>query len=327
MMVIGCSKKDDWPVLKGSYLGQKSPGMTAKLFAPGIVSTGQIDRCAWFTPDGNEFYFSVIGEAASFIAFMKREENKWTRPQMAPFSGRYMDGDFSLSPDGKQLYFTSNRPVNGKINPDDYNLWIVSKTKTGWSEPKKLDISLNIHDNEYYPYSPSVTKDGTLYFYCRGKGSSGNWDIYYSRFVKGKYTKPERVSDSINSSNWDFDPYIAPDESYLIFSSVNREGGYGGSDLYISSRNKDGSWTETKNLGDKVNSSGWEICPGLSPDGKYLFFGSNRYINRSYPETPMTYDEIIKILNKEKNSPGNGHTDFYWVNAKIIKNLKNDELK
>lgn len=325
-MFISCALQDDFPVLKSPYLGQKPPGMTAEIFAPDIISTGHAEKSGFFSPKGKEFYFLVLGETASFIAFMRLEEKGWTRPQLAPFSGKYDDGEFSLSPDGNALYFTSNRPIAGIGKPEDhYNLWVVTRTKTGWSEPSSLDSSINSQDPDLFPHSPSVTSDGTLYFYLRTKDEQGNWDIYSSRLVEGRYTRPERLGDEINSDQWEFDPFIAPDESYLIFCS-RALGGYGASDLYISFRKKDGSWTKALNLGDKVNSIRWEFCPCITPDGKYLFFASNRRFKLSRSKTTMTFEAKIKLLDRELNSPGNGHSDFYWVDAKIIEELKPEDM-
>jgi Tol biopolymer transport system component len=78
----------------------------------------------------------------------------------------------------------------------------------------------------------------------------------------------------INTKYLEHDPFIAPDESYLLFTSVDRPGGFGTGDLYISSRMKDGTWTEAKNLGKVFNTNGYDFCPIVSPDGKYFFFSS-----------------------------------------------------
>ena len=99
--------------------------------------------------------------------------------------------------------------------------------------------------------------------------------------------------------------------------------GFGGVDLFVSFKKEDGSWTKGKNMGADINSSATEYCPTVSPDGKYFFFTSNRKAYKSYSETPLTYEEKIRILN----SHGNGLGDIYWVDARIIEELKPDELK
>ncbi len=146
----------------------------------------------------------------------------------------------------------------------------------------------------------------------------GDCDIYVSRFKNGQYVEPEKLSTAINSEFDDWDACISPDESYIIFGSYDRPDGYGRGDLYISFHNDDGSWTEAVNMGGKVNSSEMDIAPWISFDGKYIFLSSNKRTHASFSEWPITYDEKIRILN----SPGKGNTDIYWVDAKIIEELR-----
>jgi Tol biopolymer transport system component len=153
-----------------------------------------------------------------------------------------------------------------------------------------------------------------LYF---ASNRDGGWDIYVSKYVNGRYAAPEKLSDAINSEFGDWDPFLAPDESYMIFGSNGRSDGFGESDLYISFRNEDGTWTKSENMGSVINTPYREVDPVVSPDGKYIFFRSNRRIHESYTETPFTYREFMKILN----SPGNGEADIYWVDARIIKKM------
>ena len=93
--------------------------------------------------------------------------------------------------------------------------------------------------------------------------------------------------------------------------------------MYISFKKEDGTWTKSKNMGSIINTFYREVDPVVSPDSKYIFFRSNRRIHKSYSETAVTYGEFINILN----SPGNGEGDIYWVDAKVIQNLKPEELK
>jgi hypothetical protein len=74
----------------------------------------------------------------------------------------------------------------------------------------------------------------------------------------------------------DGDPYISPNEDYLIFLSVDRSGGYGQGDLYISYKKENGSWTNPKNLGSKVNTDEFEFGPSVTPDGKYFQFSRRK---------------------------------------------------
>ena len=150
-------------------------------------------------------------------------------PQVVPFTGKYEDMEFSLSPDALKLYFTSNRPISGRENQNDYNIWVVSRKGQEWGIPHSLGPDIN---TDAYEISPSVTIDGTVYFYRREENST-DWNIYCYRPKGVKNLKLEKLSPPVNSKNREFDPYIAPDESFLIFCAVNREDSMGGSDLYI----------------------------------------------------------------------------------------------
>jgi len=304
---IAQEKISDFPVLKGPYLGQKPPGMIPEIFAPGIVSTGFNEHIAFFTPDGKEFYFRMLGVPHTVALCMKQENGQWSKPQVMSFTSRY-GAKFTLSPDGNKIIFCSNRPLDGRRKPlDSDNIWITERTGTGWGEPK---ILLKI-DGAY----PTISTKGNLYFYSDVLDGMGKGDIWMSKLVYGEYTKPENLGDVINTEYYENDPFISHDESYLIFAA-NRPGGDG---LYISFKKKDGSWTKSKFMGEDY----YGVCPSVSPDGKYFFFSSDKIINKNYWETPITYEEKIILLN----GPGNGSEDIYWVDAKIIDKFRPDELK
>lgn len=310
---IFSKKNDDWPVLKGPYLGQKPPGMTPELFAPGIISTGYSERCPAFTPGGKEFYYVLWGAPHSIILIMKMVNEQWTKPRVVSFSGKYSE-EFSMSPDGKTIVFCSDRPLKGSYIPEKhFSSWIVKKENNEWGEPKHLGPLVNL--SKFGAGYPSISKYKNIYFYSYFEEKKGD-DIYMSKFDNGVYSEPINLGHSINTGFDDLDPFIAADESYLIFCRKNQ--GFGGSDLFISFRKKDGSWTKAKNMGEGINSKAWEYCPTISSDGKYLFFTSNRRLHKSYSKIPLTYEEKIKILN----SPGNGSADIYWVDAKVIEDLR-----
>jgi hypothetical protein len=307
-----CTQKDDFPVLQGPYLGQKPPGMTPEIFAPGIISTGYDERIAAFTPDGKEFYYVLYGAPHMIILFTKEENGRWTKPRVTPFSDKY-GSEFNISPDGSKIVFASFQPLDNKGPESEIgHTWIVERRDTGWGEPKPLRPEL-------FGY-PSLSSAGHLYINPRREDGMGGEDIYVSKLIDGEYTEPENLGEQVNSEIDEIDPFIAPDESYILF--LRREG-FGGADIYISFRKEDASWTKAKNMGEPINSSASELCPSVSPDGKYFFFTSYRSIHKPYSDVPLTYEEKIRILN----SYGNGQGDIYWVDAKVIDNLKPDDLK
>jgi hypothetical protein len=278
--------EDAFPTLRGAYLGQKPPGDRAELFAPGIVSTCNQHSSAYFSPDGKEVYFSQMLPLPHVIMYMSEENGVWTKPRAAvegltPF----------LSADGKKLLFSR-----------DWALWIAEKVGNGWSEPKNLGKVVNFQKRQD---SPSVTYDGTLYF-CSMYGDHDG--VYRAELSDGLYIKREKLGSGINSGDVDGMPYIAPDESYLIFTSF-RPDSIGMSDLFLSFRSSGGAWTKPKNMGRKVNSDAKEGYPFVTVDGKYLFFYSTR----------------ISVLNKRRIPDGPGNV--YWIEPKIIQELKPNSIK
>ncbi len=277
------AQEKDFPKLTGPYLGLKSPGDIPELFMPGVISNCDLHSGVYFSADGKEVYYSISRESQHTIMFMKEENGRWTRPKslrrgLAPF----------LSPDGKTLLFTTQ----------DYEIWKMERSSGNWSKPVSLGPVINGARSQY---SSCVTDDGTLY-YMNAKG------IVRSALIKGCYTEPESLGKDINSNNHEGPAYVAPDESYLIFSSF-RPGGYGSSDLYISFNGEDSTWTEPRNMGPKVNSEGRDRLPFVSYDGKYLFFNSSR----------------VSVLNTKPLSGGPGNA--FWVDAGVIEKLKPKELK
>ena len=268
--------------MRASELSQESDQRTQPtMFGAGIISTGDMELNAAFVPDGRTLYFTKRTPKYQLwtILVSTLKDGRWSTPRVAEFSGQYGDFDPFISPDGSQLFFSSNRPGPGKTK-HDFDIWVVKKTGAGWSAPSNLGADINTETQEYYP---SVSNAGTLYFSSNREGGKGGGDLYRSRLVNGKYSKPENLGDAINSKYFEGDPYIAPDESFLIFVSYNRPDGLGDGDLYISF-NRNGDWTPAKNVGSPVNSSALDFCPNMSPDGKYFFFTSER----GFADQPLT---------------------------------------
>jgi L-ascorbate metabolism protein UlaG (beta-lactamase superfamily) len=279
----------DFHKLSGDYLGQSPPGATPEVFGRGTVSTDQIEHSSpAFSPDGTEVFWT-ISRPPHVIMTMRREGCVWSAPTVAPFSGRYFDSGPAFSVDGRKIYFWSVRPRPGEKGTGE--TWFVEKGENGWREPQQLDV-VSRYPEVQGAVTPTIARNGTLYFQGASGGVPG---LYRAELVNGEYARPQLLPQSINqagSLNWT--PFIAPDESYLLFSS-NRHDRRGGGDLYISRRSVDGSWTEPVSLGEPVNSGQQERFPMLSPDGRYLFF--------------------------TRPTPGHDH-DVYWVAAASIPALR-----
>lgn len=232
-------------------------------FAEGVVPES-VGSGVTFSPDGMTLYFS---QDRSDILVSHSEDGKWLPPSVAEFSGKYRDGDPFVSPDGLQLFFWSSRPLDGQQRKG-LAIWAMDRQRTGWNAPRDVGITINGPDGSVG--FPAVAANGTLYFMADRSDSLGGLDIYKAKRAGDQYAKPENLGRVVNSKYSELDAYVAPDESYIVFSS-DRPGGLGGGDLYVS-RLKDGAWTTPQNLGPKVNSVGYECCPSVSPDGKHLYF-------------------------------------------------------
>lgn len=263
------------------YLKQKPSSTNPEVFAHNIISKDtEYEFGSVFNMDATEFFYGVDVNGKEKIRYSKLEGDNWSQPETILTHGKYGYNDPFLSPDENRLYFISQRPLDGNREPKDYDIWYVERAKEGWSEPINAGSNINSSNDEYYI---SFTNDGIMYFSSNKNGSS--FDIYYSKVLDGEFQKAVPLSDSINTSAYEADVFIDPEESYIIFCAT-REDGLGRGDLYISFKNTNGTWTKSKNMGDRINTKNHELCPFVSKDGKYFFYTSNK--------------------------------DIYWVDAKII---------
>jgi len=306
-------------IVAARHDGQLADAHTSKqvlskptIFGAGVISGGDFDSHPAFTPDGKTLYF--VRSTPNFnlwtILVSHLEKGRWTTPQIAPFSGKYSDADPFITRDGLHLYFISNRPVPGKAKPD-LDIWFMDKAGSGWTEPKNISSPINSSGNEWYP---TVAANGTIYFGSDREGGKGRTDIYRSRLVEGKYAQPENLGDPINTQFNEFEPLIAPDESFLIFMGGGRTDGRGGFDLYLSYYRNEG-WTKPVNLGDEINSGGNEYSPTISPDGKYFLWTSTR----GFADKPLDRKLNYRALMTRLRSAGNGLGDIYQIDFSALK--------
>ena len=261
------TKQSKTQVSKEIYLGQKPPGLIPELFAPEIIQTEFRQAAGVFSPDLKEFYLRRRGGKykSNALVVVKYEDNKWTESLVAERAGEPF-----ITADGKTMHL-------GKRYRE--------RTTSGWSEAKKLGAPFD----KYRIMRLTSSNNKTHYF----DEASESGPLRYSRFVNGVYETPKTLD--IDYGDWNAHPYIAPDESYIIWDDQRENGGYGGADLYISFRKKDGSWGASINLGDNINSEFEDAYGSITPDGKYFFF---------------------------HRSAGNNKANIYWVDAKVIMNLK-----
>jgi hypothetical protein len=250
----------------------------ASLFAPGVISTAREEWRITFSPDGRTAYWAVsdeffpISRQASIVTSRFRD-GAWSAPEVAPFSGVHSDIDPHLAPDGRTLFWSSIRPVDG-VERADADLWMVVRTRDGsWSTPIHLGPSVNTAADELYP---SVAADGTLYFASDRSGGLGGWDIYRAHRRAGRYGAAENLGTGVNTATWDFNPEITADGTLLLFTALDRLDGFGLGDIY-GSRLRRGVAQPAVNLGPCVNSELDEYHPTLARDRRSLIFVRHSY--------------------------------------------------
>ncbi len=270
--VSACSQESKKSNL--TILSNQIPVDTALVFAPGIISTALSHESAIaFNQDMTELYLSRREPNKSYkIYTMKFIDGKWSEAKLASFySGKdekYSDYRIRLNPQGDRLYFNSDRPLSDDTTSTGSHQWYVQKNEKSWGQP----ILLEEPATDGIIVDVASSKNGTLYFSSNKKdGKPEDEKIYFSTHQDGQYTTAQEMGTEINSSDqWTCCPFIAPDESYMIYDSP-REGTLGWVDLYISF-NKNGQWTKSYNLGPTVNTKYGEGLATVSPDEKYLFF-------------------------------------------------------
>jgi Tol biopolymer transport system component len=292
-----------------SYPDTALPADTPRLFAKSILSDGLSNRDFTISPQGDEIFFTLQQPrfVTSTILRIQKKNGKWSKPEAAPFSGRYRDLEASFSPDGKTIYFSSDRPLNDTIAKKDFDIWRVKRDKSGnWAQPENLGPELNSAKSEYYP---CVTKSGNLYFTVEADYGKGSEDIVVCKPTAKGYSKPESLPEDINTKYDEFNAFIDPDEQFIMFSCYGRADDLGHGDIYISHKDKSGNWLPSKHLPAPINGTALDYCPYVTADKKYLIFTTNRINSQLSNGQTKTYQQLQMLLN----SPGNGWDDIYWV--------------
>lgn len=226
-----------------------------------------------FSPDGATAYWVEwhgawgASEQARRVIFTSRHENgAWNAPQPLLLSDRYSDDDPFVSPDGRWLYFVSDRPVGDAADADDTNIW---RYRLGSSDAPEY-LSINSASAEY---SPVVTASGALYFASARDGGIGEGDIYRANPSGGAFASAEALGTAINSLTGEWNVWVSADETEMIFEASSRPTNVSiPGDLYYSWRTPSG-WAQAVPIVD-LNTAGSDLMPRLHPDGETLYYAT-----------------------------------------------------
>jgi Tol biopolymer transport system component len=230
------------------------------------------DASSAFTPDGNAVVFSRGSGIARRLYMAERNGANWTAARPVSFSQGWMDLEPAMAPDGSYMVFISNRPAHaGGATLDGFftgkswpgrggNVWRVARDAHGWGTPQRLPDVINTNSSIF---APAVAADGSLYFMQHG-GTDSKFRLYRSAYKDGRYQSPQALSLSDGVSA-DFDPAVAPDQSFIVFSSNRPPSASGDSALFIAFATANG-WTRPQPLGPSGTES------RLSPDLATLYY-------------------------------------------------------
>jgi len=210
-----------------------------------------------------------------------------------------------LTADSKRILFTKR---DGVERSDHEDIFTSHWEGDEWSMPEALGENINTIYNEG---TCSISADGNILIYtsCDAPDSYGSCDLYIAYKINGEWREPINMGEKVNSRYWDSQPSLSADGSILFFSS-NRRGGYGGNDIYYSTRLKNGEWSEPINVGESINTKYDEVSPFIYFNNELLFFASNGHMG--FGGMDLFNSKIVKgNFEKPENLgyPINDHRD------------------
>jgi len=288
--------------------GAAAPGTlpTPVLFAPGVISSGANDGAPTFAPDGRTLYFERTNGKWAAILESRRVKDAWSTPTLAPFSGTASDQQPTFAPDGSYLVFVSSRPLpaaSGSEPKFASHLFRVDRTAHGWGDPVELPATVNLSNRVY---KPSIAANGDLYFMSDvGPGGAPHWRLFVARRTGDGYAAAEPLAFSGPDDN-DVDPFIAPDESYVVFSSNTRGDIHDGHEHLFLATRTGSTWSSVMPIrydGDTSGSDDGEAQ--VSPDGRTLYFTSSRVTPMARMRTRAETQAGLQRMDTWDNSNNN----------------------
>jgi hypothetical protein len=242
--------------MTGKNFGQKTPGTTPEVFAPGIVSAPDAKyNTITFSSKGDEFYLYRWDDAIARILFSKIVNGAWTTIDEVGFAKGYKAMEPYITFDNKKIYFIWDKPIPTGEQETPFKIWFSERTSKGWTEPDYAGVGMFVSsDREGNIYTTDMTSVMT-----KGKTYLAKVKIGNSKFVGfERLSIPQYYGSQAH-------PYTMPEGSFIIFDVDS------GHHLFVSFKQKNGSWGDAIDL---VNHE-FDVMAGaasVTPDGKYQFF-------------------------------------------------------
>lgn len=308
-------------LLSGCRASTPEPPPSHETHAPEIYGAGLFTTGAWdffmaFSPDQKRVLFGRADDRFEHYEIHETrlgDDGHWSAPVKPRFASGWSNADPHISPDGQRVFFISNRPHPGESSARaTHDIWVAALQADGeWGDAMRLPAPVN--DANLDEWSPAVAANGNLYFGAERPGTRGGSDLWVSRLVDGVYQPPENLGDAINTGAAEVEPWIAPDERYLLFSALRRADGVGGYDIYLSRRLPGGGWEKARLLEHGISTPAGDFNQSVTPDGKWLYFSSNR---------PLAGDVGPRFDHPRNDSAlegiGKGTGDIYRVPMSVL---------
>ena len=280
LVLVGCDvepepeipEPGDLPVAVAERIGAQ-----AVPFAPGMVPTTGDVRSAVIGPDGERVYLAKsVGEDGAprlWESVWGEETSSYSDPAPLHFSDvAHLDRTPALAPGGEYLAFSSFRPIaEGDRVIESFNIWVAEwiapegAEEGGWSDP----WSVRTLASPDWDGAPSLAANGNIYFASERDAPTAGSNLFVAEFRDGEWLAPDPLDAPLSSSADDTDPWVAHDESFLLFAS---DRGGDGFNLYVAFRTEFGGWLDPLPLGDAVNTGADETAPSMTHGGEYLVF-------------------------------------------------------
>ena len=249
-------------------------------FAEGIISTKENSEFdLTFSPNGRQLYFTRRKPTEKQKIYESNFSNgQWSTPKIAAFSTDRDETPF-ITPNGKYLFFGSERPIPNQPNLGnfDMNIWKMEKTNNGWSQPISLPDPINQVQikGEEWPSSNNnllFSNDNQTFYFTTMQRGTKTVNLFQTTFDGKNFQEPKPITGFFTDPKfWIYSAVISPNGKFLVFNSYGATGGQGGEDLFVSTKTEQG-WSIAKSIGNLVNTSNEESSPRFSRDGKYFFF-------------------------------------------------------
>lgn len=274
--------------------GQIQPGMEPVPFAPSAIGAVHAPHSSLaFEPDGTGMYWTNLPRTGRWqLMHSEFDGTTISSTAEASFAEGFHASGVALSPDGQRVFFGSSSPALEEEPARPRGIWMAELSAAGWSEPRIVE---GTHDPNWIAVDPTVANSGNLYFVGITE-FDGVPRVYLSELKDDRYLAPVPLVGPTDSDST-ADPFIDPDERFLLYTDFDPPDAYGNVDLFVSYPQGDGSWSVGVNISPQLGqgSRGFLRFPFMSPDGQFLFFVGTQ--GRSFP----TDD-----------------TRYYWVDAAVL---------